>query len=369
MGYSPQVDKMESIVTEGPFALTKVFDSDTVNIYDFMEKNFGKFHDVDNDGKVSVIITPYLSSMNSSYLGLFINYCMLESFVDPRDQILIAPPLGSALAKGENYIRHETITNLCHEYQHLVNFSQRFYRNGNYSFNSDDSTKYMQELYFDEGCSVCAEALFRRARGEQVYGSLFDHKTGGTATKEYTGNDPRFNDCFSYSNNGNFGNVFPFYIASEDGPRPYYKYGRNGLFMLYLHDRFPENFKKLIELPFTGNGLKEVIPQTLGVPNLTLDILQRDWHFALQHEYLLTELNKEGEAMTTDARFKYNDWLRLTSQNKKTNSYSTNVQSGDTTLFKVQPTTATSPDNTSRFFIRSSGDSSYKNLEINIIKL
>ena len=369
MGYSPQVDLMERIVTEGDFALTKVFDSDTVNIYDFMETNFGKFHDVDNDGKVSVIITPYLSSMNSSYLGLFMNYCMLESFVDPRDQILIAPPLNNL--RGENYFRSSAITNLCHEYQHLVNFSQRFYRNGNYSFNSDDSTKYMQELYFDEGCSVCSEALFRRARGKKGFSTLYDYKTNEYLSREYTGNDPRFNDCFSYSNKGNFSNVFPFYIASEDASRPYYKYGRNGLFMLYLHDRFPENFKKLIEQPFTGNGLKEVIPQTLGVPNLTLDDLQRDWHFALQHEYLKTELDKLGEELTTDPRFKYEDWLKLNSQNKtlENKSVSVSLSSGYTTLVKLKPEIATSPDNTSRFFIKSSGDSSNKYLEINIIKL
>ena len=370
MGYSPQVDLMERIVTEGSFALTKVFDSDSVNIYKTVQENFGDFYDVDNDGKISVIITPYLSSIGSNILGLFMNYSMLESFVEPRDLILIAPPLSTAIAKGENYVRHETITNLCHEFQHLVNFSQRYYRNGQYSFTSEESLKYQQELGFDEGCSVCAEALFRRARGEQVYGSLFDHKTGGTATKEYTGNDPRFNDCFD-SGDGNFNNVFPFY-RSGMGTFPYKNYGRNGLFFLYLHDRFGrESFKKLIELPFTGNGLKEVIPQTLGVPNLTLDVLQRDWHFALQHEYLLTELNKEGEAKTTDARFRYNDWLRLTSQNKTlgNKSISVSLSSDYTTLIKLSPLTATSSDNTSRFFIKSSGDSSYKNLEINIIKL
>ena len=365
--YSPQRELMEEVVTDGAFALTKVFDSDTVNIYNTIQENFGDYHDVDNDGKISVIITPYLSSLSSTFLGLFMNDCMLETFQEPRDQILLAPPLSDGIAKGKNYIRHETITNLCHEFQHLVNFSQRFYRNGHYSFSVDDSTKYEQELGFDEGCSVCAEALFRRARGEQVYGSLFDYQTGGTAIKEYTGNDPRFNDCFD-SGNGNFDNIFPFFRAGMHG-FPYLNYGRNGLFFLYLHDRFgKENFKKLIDLPFTGTDLKTVIPQKLGTGE-SLDEIQRDWHFALQHEYLLTELNKEGEAKTTDARFKYNDWLRLTSQNKKANSYSTNLQSGYTTLFKIQPTTATSSDNTSRFFIKSSGDSSYKNLEINIIKL
>ena len=141
--------------------------------------------------------------------------------------------------------------------------------------------------------------------------------------------------------------------------------------MLYLHDRFPENFKKLIEQPFTGNGLKEVIPQTLGVPNLTLDDLQRDWHFALQHEYLKTELDKLGEELTTDPRFKYEDWLKLNSQNKtlENKSVSVSLSSGYTTLVKLKPEIATSPDNTSRFFIKSSGDSSNKYLEINIIKL
>ncbi len=369
MGYSPQVDLMERIVTEGSFALTKVFDSDSVNIYKTVQENFGDFYDVDNDGKISVIITPHLSSIGSNILGLFMNYSMLESFVEPRDLILIAPPLSTALAKGENYVRHETITNLCHEYQHLVNFSQRYYRNGQYSFSDDDRLKYQQELGFDEGCSVCAEALFRRARGAR-FGSLFDHKTGGLASREYTGNDPRFNDCFD-SGDGNFDNVFPFYKTGM-GSFPYKNYGRNGLFFLYLHDRFgTETFKKLVELPFTGNNLKEVIPQSLGVPNLTLDDLQRDWHFALQHEYLLTELQKEGEAMTTDARFKYNDWLRLPSQNKKLEKKYLNISlsKGYTTLLKIKPDIPSSVNNTFRFFIKPTGSSPSKNLEINIIKL
>ena len=74
--YSPHKDVMESFVKDGPFALTRVFDSDTVNIYKFMDEKFGEMYDVDNDGKLSVIITPYLSYLSSSLLGLYLNYCM-----------------------------------------------------------------------------------------------------------------------------------------------------------------------------------------------------------------------------------------------------------------------------------------------------
>ena len=363
---------MESIVKNGDFALTKVFDSDTVNIYDVITEKFGNFHDVDNDGKVSVIITPYLSSLNSSFLGLFIHYSMLEDFIvqgvqDSRDQILIAPPING---QDSNYNRYEAVTNLCHEFQHLINFSHRFYRNGVYSFNNDDIQKYDEELYFDEGSSVCAEALFRRARGERGYFSLYDYKTGGSSSIEYTGNDTRFNDCF-LSSDGCFKNVFPFYNSTENR---YKNYGLNGLFMLYLHDRFgSENFKKLIQLPFTGGnnttgneGLKTIIPQTLGTGE-SLDDLQRDWHFALQHEYLLTELKKEGETLTTDVRFKYNDCLRLNSKNKSLNQGTTYLSPGYTVLYKIKPGSANTGSNF-RFFIESS-NSTYKNLEINIIKI
>ena len=359
--YSPQRELMERIVTEGDFALTKVFDSDTVNIYNFINENFGDFLDIDGDQKLSIIITPYLSSMSSSYLGLFMCDCMVPWFQDPRDQILIAPPLGDALAKGENYIRYETITNLCHEFQHVVNFSQRFYRN-NFEFDDNDNEKYKQELGFDEGCSVCAEALFRRARGAR-FSSLFDHKTGGTASREYTGNDKRFNESLSNCN-GNIGNVYPFYSANTRFN--YYDYGRNGLFMLYLHDRFSDNFKNLIQHGFEGNGLEKAIPQILGTSE-TLNELQRDWHFALQHEFLKTELTKNGESVTTDARFKYNDTLRLNSYNKTLRS-STSLNSGSTAMFKLTPNQASS-GNTFRFFINSSTYGTNKNLQINIIKL
>ena len=175
-GYKPYKDMMESFVNDGDFALAKVFDdNNTVNIYDVITEKFGNFHDVDNDEKVSVIITPYLSSLNSSFLGLFIHYTMLEDFIvqgvqDSRDQILIAPPING---QDSNYNRYEAVTNLCHEFQHLINFSHRFYRNGVYSFNNDDIHKYDEELYFNEGSSVCAEALFRRARGEREAISLY----------------------------------------------------------------------------------------------------------------------------------------------------------------------------------------------------
>ena len=367
--YSCHKELMESFVKDGDFALTKVFEADSVNIYDFMSENFGDYIncDVDNDGKISVIITPFLSTLSSGYLGLFMHYCMLPEFYDPRDQIIIAPPING---QDSNYNRSQAVSNLCHEYQHLVNFSQRFYRNGKYSFNDDEIEKFNEEQGFDEGCSVCAEALFRRARGERGYFSLYDYKTGSSSSIEYTGNDSRFNNSFDYGNEGNFGNVFPFY------PFAVSNYGRNGLFMLYLHDRFgKENFKKLIGLPFTGGnntpgneGLKIVIPQTLGTGE-SLDQLQRDWHFALQHEYLLTDLKKEGEALTTDARFKYSDCLRLNSHNKQINSVrSISLSKGYTTLFKLTPSHANS-GNDFRFFIKSTGNSTYKNLEINIIKL
>ena len=360
--YSPQRELMERIVTEGDFALTKVFDSDSVNIFSFMSENFGDYIDIDGDQKLSIIITPYLSVMNSSFMGLFMCDCMVPWFHDPRDQILIAPPLGDALAKGENYVRYEAISNLCHEYQHVVNFSERYYRN-NFYFNDDDNEKYKQELGFDEGCSVCAEALFRRARGEKGYSTLFDHQTGGTASREYTGNDERFNKSLS-NYNGNFGNVFPFYKANTKFN--YYDYGRNGLFMLYLHDRFSDNFSKLIQLGFEGDKLETVIPQILGTSE-SLDELQRDWYFALQNEFLKTEQTQKSEAISTGARFKYNDWLRLTSYNKtlKTTTY---LNSGSTAMFKLTPNQATS-GNTFRFFINSSSYGTNKNLEINIIKL
>ena len=367
-GYKPYKDMMESFVTDGDFALTKVFDGDTVNIYNIMSEKFGTFHDIDNDGKVSVIITPYLSVLSSSLLGLFMHDTMLESFPDPRDHILLAPPINGV---NSNKHKHEAVTNLCHEYQHLINFSQRFYRNGKYSFNDDDSEKYNYELFFDEGSSVCAEALFRRARGgdnseHRTYPSLYDYKTGSMNNVEYTGNDERFNNIF-LSTDGCFKNVFPFYDPNTDGINNtrYKKYGLNGLFFLFLHDRFgSEKFKKLIELPFTGNDLKTVIPQTLGSSE-SLDELQRDWHLAMQHQYLLTEQNGVD---STNARFKYNDWLKLESHNKQINSSrSISLEKGYTALYKLTPSQANSGNNF-RFFIKSTG-SSYKNLEINIIKL
>jgi hypothetical protein len=374
-GYSSHKDFMESVVKDGAFSFENVFDKDTVNIYKLMLDNFGDYinGDVDHDGKISVIITPYLTKIGvdggygSGLRGLFMYYCMLEDFVDTqgitqsRDLIILAPPLGGKEVETDKN-RAEALTNLCHEYQHLLNFIQRFYRNGVYSFTDDDSNKYFYELGFDEGCSVCAEALFRRARGKRGYQTLYDYKTLGPSSLEYTGNDwyDRFNSV-------NFTNVFPFNPFHSEN------YGRNGLFMLYLHDRFgKENFKKLIQLPFTGNDLKKVIPQTLGTSE-SLDELQRDWHFALQHQYLMTEQNNKGEEMTTNVRYRYGEnedieWLKLNSLNKKLNTGKISLSAGNTLFYKIKPDSANSGSNF-RFFIKSLGKSVNKNLDINIIML
>lgn len=373
-GYASSKGFMESVVKDGVFALKYVFDSDSVNIYNVILDNFGNFCDVDNDKKISVVITPFLTKIGvdggygSGLRGLFMYFCMLDDFVDKdeipqaRDQILLAPPVGGVGVETDKNMA-EAITNLCHEYQHLVNFSQRFFRNGVYSFDeSVEGIKYAEELGFDEGCSVCAEALFRRERGKRGFPSLYDSQTGSYVTREYTGND-----WYNRFNNISFSNVFPFNPFSSSN------YGRNGLFMLYLHDRFgSENFKKLIQLPFTGSDLQTVIPQTLGTGE-SLDELQRDWHFALQHQYLMTEQKNKGETLTTDVRYKYGEneeieWLRLNSQNKKVNSGSTSLSAGYSALYKLTPTQANLGDNF-RFFIKSTGTATDKSLDINIIKL
>ena len=88
----------------------------------------------------------------------------------------------------------------------------------------------------------------------------------------------------------------------------------------------------------------------------------------MQHEYLLTEQKNNGEPMTNDVRFKYNDWLKLKSKNKKINTGTTYLNTGYTALYKLKPENANT-GNKFRFFIKSDGYMANKNLEINIIKL
>lgn len=366
--------QMEDWVTgkKGGFSFANIFDTyayGNVSGYSVLKDNFGTVADIDNDGKLSILFSPILQVWRSGLEGLFPeetmipdsgDYANLPALPEYRDLVIVGP-----IRHGtENYIKQRILSNMVHETQHAINFSNRAYSGNSYT-PGYNATCFADELGFDEGCSVAAEALFRRAWGEAGLSTLYDSKTSGVGP-EYTGNDSRFDYYLRESNS--IGNVFPFnsnnFNYSQD-------YGRNGLFILYLHDRFgKESLLRLIQQGWQGNKLVDTIPTILcGNTNITLNDLQRDWHFALQNEYLRTMQNENGEFMTANVRFKYQDWLKLTSVNKSINANSSYLSSGYGIMYLLKPETSNAEGNNYRFFVKSVDNTTLDDLEVNIVKL
>lgn len=366
--------QMEDWVTgkKGGFSFANIFDTyayGNVSGYSVLKDNFGTVADIDNDGKLSILFSPILQVWRSGLEGLFPeetmipdsgDYANLPALPEYRDLVIVGP-----IRHGtENYIKQRILSNMVHETQHAINFSNRAYSGNSYT-PGYNATCFADELGFDEGCSVAAEALFRRAWGEAGLSTLYDSKTGGVGS-EYTGNDSRFDYYLRESNS--VGNVFPFngnnFNYSQD-------YGRNGLFVLYLHDRFgKDDFKRLIQQGWQGNKLVDTIPAILcGNMTTTLDDLQRDWHFALQNEYLRTMQNANGEFMTSNVRYKYQDWLKLTSVNKSINANSSYLSPKYGIMYLLKPETANVDGNNYRFYVKSVDNTTLNDLEVNIIKL
>lgn len=359
-GYYSQAAAMESLITEKG-GLADLYED---YMYKVLEDNYGTVADIDGDGKLSVLITSILPTWASGLQGLFpeetmiINpddYCLdvrnpENNITDFRDLVLIAPPVNNSDEE-----RHTMISNLIHETQHAVNFSQRSFSGNTYEkFNA---TAFAEELGFDEGCSVAAEALFRRAMGAAGEAHTFEYRSGGPST-EYAGNTSKFN---SYS----IKNVFPF-DSSNFGYGS--DYGRNGLFMLYLHDRFGQSsFKKLIQQGWQGRNLKYCIPEKLGCKSL--DELQEGWHLAMQNESLRNKLRRANNA----GKNGYADWLNLNINSLPTLYPLDNISKSlkDDKILSYYFQAKSNSDGNFRFFIKSADEiqSSLRDLSISIIKV
>lgn len=365
--------KMESWVTgkNGSFSLANIFDTyayGNISAHSILEECFGNVADVDNDGRLSILFSPILRIWSESLEGLFPyevmmpdsgDYDGLPALPEYRDLVIVGP----IRHLNDNYCRQRILSNMVHEVQHAINFSQRAYSGNSYS-PGYNAKCFAEELGFDEGCSVCAEALFRKAWGNSGLPTLYNSKTGREGT-EFTGNDIRFS-CYLDGNNS-ISSVFPFDNSNFNYGTDY---GRNGLFFLFLCDRFGKaNFKRLIRQGWHGNNLWKVIPMVLCGNETSFSELQRDWIFALQNEYLRTLRNKNDEFMISNIRFKYDDWLQLTPANKNINTNSTNLESECAIMYLLESSIPNNESNKYRFFIKSALNNSLENVEVNIIKL
>lgn len=351
--YSSQATSMENLINSNG-GLAELFEN---YMYKVLEENYGTVADVDGDKKLSVLITSKLSSWDQNLEGLFTYETMINDpdinpvgISDFRDLILLAPP-----TTHTNKGCHKITNNLIHEAQHAVNFSMRAFSGNTVNF---DKKAFPQELGFDEGCSVAAEALFRRAMGAAGETHSYEYRNGGPST-EYTGNTIKFS---SYS----ISNVFPF---DKNNFSYGAHYGRNGLFMLYLYDRFgKEKFKRLIQQGWQGDNLKNTIPEILGCNSIS--DLQSDWHLALQFESIRPEI---GVTKKIDG-LSYADWLNLniTSDiiNYPLDNVSRQLEGENVKSLKYSFTAPKSSSKDSfRFFIKSADNVSLKNIKFKLVKI
>lgn len=131
-------------------------------IHNLILNSYSQVYDIDNDGRVSILISPVYSKLG--FAGLFNS----NNFADnansnQRDLISLFSPDSAKNWTGERW-REATRETICHEMQHLVNYSAHFY------FNNVGA---MEEEWLDESLSVGVEARYRILRGSPVLENRF----------------------------------------------------------------------------------------------------------------------------------------------------------------------------------------------------
>jgi hypothetical protein len=132
------------------------------HIFNLMTGSYADFYDIDKDGRVSILISPVYAKLN--FAGLFNS----NDFADnpnsnQRDLIGIFSPYSAKNWSGERW-REASRETICHEMQHLVNYSAHFYFNG---------VNQMEDEWLDESLSVGAEARYRLLRGSPIMENRF----------------------------------------------------------------------------------------------------------------------------------------------------------------------------------------------------
>ncbi|NLM17156.1 MAG: hypothetical protein GX221_05500 [Candidatus Riflebacteria bacterium] len=272
-------------------ALAKEFET---YIYPFMTENYGKVHDVDKDGKLSILLSPYYSSLG--YAGLFYYYDLLSA-ENPRDLIGIGTRIDRISLPIWLRDARETIV---HEMQHAINYSSKL--------KVDASGKVLgarqEDLAIDEGLSVCAEGRYRQYRGQHDEYTVVYEAGTERARVDSIANDPRFANWISTG----VLDLDLFYFSKKLAD-----YGQKGLFYIYLYERFGKDFMKALTAASESGASK--IEQLSGY---TKDALFTDWNYALLVELTqgfapeIKEAVQKGD-LNGAVRYSYKENMRLPS--------------------------------------------------------
>ncbi len=224
-------------------------------IYPIIKDYFGNgtdsfWHDVDNDGKLSIVFSPVVNNYGSNVVGIFEN-ATLNDRQYPRDIICVA-------VNEDDYSKWVTDARetIVHEMQHIVNFSAKSGRR--------------EDLWIDEGLSVCSEILYRQKRrkdGLQSYSLYYNGEH-----LDFAGNDARFYYAEYIMPQLNLTS-----FSSDDSNSTLAHYGQKGLFFYYLYEQYGKDYLRQLTQGVRGT-------EKFNVFERSLEELIIDFNFALLNE-------------------------------------------------------------------------------------
>ena len=228
------------------------------HIWNLINTGYASPYDIDNDGRVSIVFSPVYSKLG--FAGLFNsnNFSTTDGNSNQRDLIAIFSPETSNNWSGDRW-REAARETICHEMQHLVNYSANMYANG---------VGRMEDEWLDEGLSVGSEARYRILRGDSASENRFSLWASSPS---------------SYS-------MTTFYRALA-------QYGQVGLFTHYIYEQGgAAAIKNIVNNNVFGTANVDEI-----FPTRKMRGMFRDWSMANLMEALKSSYNLSG----VDNKYKY----------------------------------------------------------------
>ncbi|HEY9070945.1 MAG TPA: hypothetical protein VIV61_11875 [Candidatus Ozemobacteraceae bacterium] len=153
----------------GAYAITdaqldEMMDNFDRKIYPLMTTGYGPSYDLDGDGKVAVFLSPLVT--RNGFAGFFdTENFTTTSDSNQRDMFCMWTP--DASWSGETWL-DATCETIAHEFQHLINFSDRL-KKVNYQMGSIVE----EEVWLDEALSMGAEIRYRLSVGDPATENRF----------------------------------------------------------------------------------------------------------------------------------------------------------------------------------------------------
>lgn len=210
-------------------------------IYPLLNTNYGSVYDIDNDGRLSILISPVYAKIG--FAGLFNSIDMTPGATtnsNQRDLIGVWSP--SSTKWSGAYWLAATRETIAHEMQHATNYSAKVYPNGEARTGISNYDSLLEEMWLDESLSVGVEARYRAIRGAVGKTTYYNSQI----ILDAAANDARFSywtqtpqsvkvDSFSYSSNA------------------FEHYGQKGLFNFYLFEQYgADKIRSLVQTTSTG---------------------------------------------------------------------------------------------------------------------